>query len=120
MGAGKSRAAREAAAALGVPAADADALLEAKLDRPIADVFTSDGEPAFRAAEEELAGALLESAVGGVIALGGGALHSQRVRAALERHVVVLLDVDLDTAWDRAHSSGRPLASERSAFEALY
>jgi shikimate kinase/3-dehydroquinate synthase len=120
MGAGKSRAAREAAAVLGVPAADADALLEAELGRPIAEVFTSDGEPAFRAAEEELAGTLLEAADGGVIALGGGALHSHRVRAALERHVVVLLDVDLDTAWDRAHSSGRPLASERSAFEALY
>ena len=33
MGAGKSRAAREAAAALGVPADDADALLEASARR---------------------------------------------------------------------------------------
>ena len=61
MGAGKSHAAREAAAALGVPADDADALLEAKLGEPIADVFARDGEAAFRAAEEELAGALLET-----------------------------------------------------------
>ena len=120
MGAGKSRAAREAAAALGVAAADADALLEAELGRPIADVFARDGEAAFRAAEEELAGALLEKADGGVVALGGGALHSQLVCVALARHVVVLLDVDLDTAWDRAHRSGRPLASERGAFEALH
>jgi shikimate kinase/3-dehydroquinate synthase len=120
MGAGKSRAAREAAAALGVRADDVDALLEDKLGRPIADVFARDGEAAFRAAEEELAGSLLETADGGVIAVGGGALASERVRAALDRHVVVLLDVDLDTAWERAHSSGRPLASERGAFEALY
>jgi shikimate kinase/3-dehydroquinate synthase len=120
MGAGKSRAAREAAAALGEPADDADALLEAKLGEPIADVFARDGEAAFRAAEEELAGTLLETADGGVIALGGGALGSERVRDALARHVVVLLDVDLDTAWERADRSGRPLARERAAFEALY
>jgi shikimate kinase/3-dehydroquinate synthase len=120
MGAGKSRAAREAAAALGVPADDADALLEAKLGAPIEAVVERDGEAAFRAAEEELAGALLETADGGVVALGGGALSSERVRAALARHVVVLLDVDLDTAWARAHASGRPLARERGAFEALY
>jgi shikimate kinase/3-dehydroquinate synthase len=120
MGAGKSHAARAAAAALGVPADDADALLEAKLGAPIADVFARDGEAAFRAAEEELAGALLETADGGVIALGGGALGSERVRAALERHVVALLDVDLDTAWERARASGRPLARERGAFESLY
>jgi shikimate kinase/3-dehydroquinate synthase len=120
MGAGKSRAAREAAAALGVPADDADALLEAKLGESIAAVFGRDGESAFRAAEEELAGALLETADGGVVALGGGALGSERVRAALERHVVVLLDVDLDVAWGRAQAGDRPLARERATFESLY
>jgi shikimate kinase/3-dehydroquinate synthase len=120
MGAGKSRAAREAAAELRLVADDADALLEAKLGRPIAEVFARDGEAAFRAAEEELAGTLLETADGGVIALGGGALGSQRVRAALARHVVVLLDVDLDIAWARVNESGRPLARDRGAFEALY
>jgi shikimate kinase/3-dehydroquinate synthase len=120
MGAGKSRAAREASAALGVPADDADALLEAKLGEPIAGVFARDGEAAFRAAEEELVGSLLETADGGVIAVGGGALGSERVRAALERHVVALLDVDLDTAWERASRSGRPLARERGSFESLY
>ena len=97
MGAGKSRAARDAAAALGVAADDADALLEARLGEPIEAVFARDGEAAFRAAEQELVGRLLETADGGVIALGGGALHSERVRGALDRHVVVILDVDLDT-----------------------
>jgi shikimate kinase / 3-dehydroquinate synthase len=120
MGAGKSRAAREAAATLGVPAADADTLLEARLGEPIEAFFARDGEAAFRAVEEELAGDLLEGADGGVIALGGGALGSERVRAALARHLVVLLDVDLDTAWERAQRSGRPLARERGAFAALY
>ena len=45
---------------------------------------------------------------GGVIALGGGALGSERVRAALARHLAVLLDVDLDTAWARAHAQRAP------------
>ncbi len=120
MGAGKSCAAREAANALGVPVDDADALLEAKLGEPIAAFFDRQGEAAFRAVEEELCGRLLQTADGGVVALGGGALQSERVRAALERHVVVLLDVDLDTAWARAHETGRPLARDRGAFEALY
>jgi 3-dehydroquinate synthetase/shikimate kinase len=120
MGAGKSRAAREAAAALGVPADDADALLEAKLGEPIEPYFDREGEAAFRAVEEELCGRLLETADGGAIALGGGALQSERVRAALARHIVVLLDVDLDTAWRRASGGGRPLARDRAEFEARF
>jgi shikimate kinase/3-dehydroquinate synthase len=42
------------------------------------------------------------------------------VRVALDRHVTVLVDVDLETAWKRAHGHGRPLARDRAAFEALY
>jgi shikimate kinase/3-dehydroquinate synthase len=120
MAAGKSTAAREAAAALGVPADDTDALLEAKLGAPIEAIFDRDGEAAFRAAESELATRLLETADGSVIALGGGALLSDEVRAALDRHTVVLVDVDLDTAWERAHDHGRPLARNRADFEARY
>jgi shikimate kinase/3-dehydroquinate synthase len=120
MAAGKSTAAREAAAALGVAADDTDALLEARLGAPIEAIFYRDGEAAFRAAESELATELLQTADGGVIALGGGALQSERVRAELDRHVVVLVDIDLDTAWSRAHDHGRPLARDRAEFEARY
>jgi len=120
MAAGKSTAAREAAAALGVQADDTDTLLEAKLGAPIEAIFDRDGEAAFRAAESELAANLLETADGGVIALGGGALQSDGVRAVLDRHTVVLVDVDLDTAWERAHDHGRPLARNRADFEARY
>ena len=42
------------------------------------------------------------------------------MRAALARHTVVLVDIDLGTAWARAHGHGRPLARDRDAFEALY
>ncbi len=120
MGAGKSRAAREAAAALGVAVHDADALIEAELGEPIEAFFDREGEAAFRAVEEQVCVGLLETADGGAVALGGGALGSERVRAALARHVVVLLDVDLETAWQRASGGARPLARDRAAFEALF
>jgi shikimate kinase/3-dehydroquinate synthase len=120
MGAGKTTVAHEVAAALGEQAQDADRLLEEELGESIADVFDREGEPAFRAREEQVTGELLERADGGVIALGGGALGSERVRAALARHVAVLVDVDEGTAWARAAGRGRPLARDRAAFRALH
>ena len=111
MGAGKSTAAR--ARPLGVRAEDADRMLEARLGEPIEAYFDRAGEAAFREHEEALTTRLLDSADGGAIALGGGALQSERVRDALHRHTVVLLDVDLDTAWARAAGRGRPLARDR-------
>jgi shikimate kinase/3-dehydroquinate synthase len=120
MGAGKSTAVREAAAALGVEAHDSDRLLEQDLGEPVEAFFDREGEAAFRAREEELVVGLLERADGGALALGGGSLGSERARAALSRHVAVLLDVDLDLAWDRASGHGRPLARDREAFAALH
>ena len=120
MAAGKSTAALEAAAALGETAADSDALLEAELGESIQAYFDRAGEPAFRAAEEDLVTTMLDRADGGVIALGGGAVLSERTRAALRRHTVVLVDVDLETAWSRAAGEGRPLARDRDAFARLF
>ena len=87
---------------------DADQLLEARIGEPIETFFDRDGEAAFREREEELVDALLDRADGGVIALGGGALGSERVRDALHRHTVVLLDVDAETAWERVVRTGPP------------
>ena len=120
MGAGKTTVAREVASALGEEARDADRLLEAQLGERIETFFDREGEAAFRAREEALVVELLEGARGGVIALGGGALGSARVREALQRHVAVLVDVDLQTAWQRAEGRGRPLARDRERFAALH
>jgi len=120
MAAGKSTAALEAAAALGETAADSDALLELELGESIQSYFASHGETAFRAAEERLVCALLERADGGVIALGGGAVASARIRHALQRHTTVLVDVDLGTAWERACGQDRPLARDHATFARLY
>jgi shikimate kinase / 3-dehydroquinate synthase len=121
MGAGKTTAARAAAAALGAHPLDADELLEHELGMPIAEFFEREGEGAFREREEATILEVLDRADGGVLALGGGALHSPRVRDALARHVAILVDVDLETAWARASRSGRrPLARDRDGFAELF
>lgn len=119
MGAGKTSAARVAAAALRVRAADSDEVLERRLGKPIQDYFASHGERAFRDVEEEVVCELLDDPPSPVIALGGGAVGSERVRESLARHTVVLLDVEAETAWQRA-GGRRPLARDRGRFEALH
>jgi shikimate kinase/3-dehydroquinate synthase len=124
MGAGKSTVAAELAEALGTRALDSDELLAQRLGHPIAEEFELHGEAAFRAGEEELACELLAGAEPeAVIALGGGSVTSERVRAALAAHVTVLLDVAPEVAWERLQVQDgdevRPLARDRDAFIAL-
>ena len=95
MGAGKSTVARELARALGTEALDSDDVLSARFGHSPAEEFERNGEASFRAAEEQVVCELLDSAKpGAVIALGGGSVLSERVRTALEPHVVVLLDIE--------------------------
>ena len=120
MGAGKSTAARVAAGRIGARALDSDRELERELGEPIEAFFEREGEAAFRAREEAVVLRLLSAADARVVALGGGALESERVRGALARHLVVLLDVDPGDAWRRAAGRGRPLARDRASFEELW
>jgi shikimate kinase/3-dehydroquinate synthase len=120
MGAGKTTAARSAATVLGTEAIDVDAVLEERLGKPIAAVFEQDGEAAFRAAEEQVTLELLGAREPSVLALGGGAVGHERVREALADQLVVWLDIEPHSAWDRVQGSDRPLARDRASFEALY
>jgi shikimate kinase/3-dehydroquinate synthase len=118
MGAGKSTAlaaAREA----GLETTEIDELMEAELGKQIQQAFEEDGEEAFRAREAEVVGRLLESADGGAIALGGGSVLSERVREALDRHTVVLLEIDAAEAWRRIEGTERPLATSEADVERL-
>jgi shikimate kinase/3-dehydroquinate synthase len=118
MGAGKSTAlaaAREA----GLETVEIDELMERELGKPIREAFEQDGEETFRAREAEVVGALLENADGGAIALGGGSVLSERVRKALDRHTVVLLEIDAATAWQRIEGTERPLATSEADVERL-
>jgi shikimate kinase/3-dehydroquinate synthase len=117
MGSGKTTAARRAAQTVGTEPVDVDREVERRAGKPIARIFAEDGEPAFRAAEEEITLELLGDPSVKVLSLGGGAVGSAPVRDALgQGHVVIWVDVDLDTAWERVAGSGRPLASDRESF----
>jgi shikimate kinase / 3-dehydroquinate synthase len=120
MGAGKSSAARTVSAELGVQPLDSDRELERALGEPIEAFFDREGEAAFREREEQLLLRLLGGADGGVIALGGGALASEKVREALAPHTVVYLEVDPDDAWRRSSGKGRPLARDRARFDQMH
>jgi 3-dehydroquinate synthase len=118
MGAGKSTA-LAAAREVGLETVEIDELMERELGKPIQRAFEEDGEEAFRAREAQVVGALLEEADGGAIALGGGSILSERVRAALGRHIVVWLEIDPAEAWRRIQGSDRPLATSEADVERL-
>ncbi len=120
MGAGKTSAARSAAATLGCEPLDSDRELERELGEPLEAFFDREGEYAFRAREEEAVLRLLARPDARAIALGGGSLGSSRVREALRDHTVVLLEVDPDDAWRRASGKGRPLARDPERFAQLH
>jgi shikimate kinase / 3-dehydroquinate synthase len=118
MGAGKSTA-LAAARTASLETTEIDELMERELGKPIADAFEQDGEEAFRAREAEVVGELLGRADGGAIALGGGSILSERVRAALDRHVVVWLQISAEEAWRRIAGTDRPLATSAEDVERL-
>jgi shikimate kinase / 3-dehydroquinate synthase len=114
MGAGKSTIGREVAKRTARVFVDTDAEIE-RLHGPIPELFER-GESDFRRLEAEVVDAALAAAEPSVIALGGGAFEAGRSDRALS----VLLDVDLETAWERSRDSGRPLAQSETAFRELY
>ncbi len=122
MAAGKTRAAQAVAERLGLGVIDTDELLESELGEPIASFFEREGEAEFRRREERLVVSVLEALaaqIGGpssVVALGGGAIESDRVRGALAEHMPVWCDVEEEIAWERASGSDRPLAADRDEF----
>lgn len=108
-GAGKSTVGALLAVQLGVPFTDADELIVAREGRSISDIFTTDGEPAFRELEEAVAAEAL-AANRGVLVLGGGAVLSERTRTALRGHRVVFLSVGMAEGVRRTGlSTARPL-----------
>jgi shikimate kinase len=91
-GSGKSTIGRRLAKALDVDMLDTDAAIEQQTGRPIADIFAADGEQEFRRIEEGVVRAALAEH-DGVLSVGGGAVTSPGVRAALAGHTVVYLEI---------------------------
>lgn len=94
-GSGKSTIGRRLAKAMGCALLDTDAAIEERTGRTIAEIFATDGEPAFRRIEEDV---IRDALAGhdGVISLGGGAVTSPGVREALAGHPVVYLEISAD------------------------
>jgi shikimate kinase len=117
MGAGKSSVGRRLARALDRAFVDADEAIEAAAGMEIPEIFSRKGEVWFRRTEAEVIRRIIQEEAPGVLALGGGALGSDRTRALLGREArVVWLRVSPDVAWQRVAGSDRPLASDRSRF----
>jgi len=110
MGTGKSSVGRLAAAQLRYEFVDTDELIEQRTGKTIAQIFTDQGEPAFREIERQL---VVEMAGWRrkIIATGGGLAASEANLAGLKSHaLVVCLWASPEAIWQRVrHQIHRPL-----------
>ena len=105
-GAGKSQVGRKLAKYLGAEFIDTDSRIVLE-HGPIAEIFQTRGEPAFRAIEREVvAEALTHPAV---VSLGGGAVMDTRTDRALQGLRVALLTVSPEAVATRLTGRHRPL-----------
>jgi len=119
MGAGKSTIGKKVAGLSGRPFVDLDREIERR-HGAVAELFER-GEAEFRRVEEELAAEVLASSTPAVIALGGGAVLSERTRELLLTAAFTLwVDVDAADAWNRVRHTGRPLAQDADQFRRLF
>lgn len=121
-GSGKSTIGKLLARRLELTFADTDAVIVERIGRPISDMFTTDGEEAFRALEREVVSEALRAGHG-VLALGGGSVLADGTRELLREHRVVALDVNVADGMRRTGmSTARPLlagVNPRATFRTL-
>jgi len=108
-GAGKSTVGRRVAAALDLPFADTDRMIEAEAGMSISDMFVTLGEDDFRQREVDAVARAVDLEHG-VLALGGGAVLRQETQELLRGQRVVWLRVSSAEAASRVGmNSARPL-----------
>jgi len=120
MGTGKSSVGRALGDRLGLRFVDTDDIVTSRMGCSIAELFGSQGEQAFRdmemAAINEVAG---ESSK--VVATGGGVvLAPENVRTMRDSGLVVWLQADAETLWQRiGNSARRPLLQNEDPLTTL-
>jgi shikimate kinase len=90
MGVGKTTVGRRCADRLGRPFVDTDDLVQTLAGVPVAELFATQGEAAFRALEKQAVADVCESPEALVIACGGGAVLDAENRARLRAAGVVV------------------------------
>ena len=118
MGAGKSTVGVEVARRLGRPFLDIDRVVE-ETHGPISELFEKEGEAAFRELEAGSLRDVCSRSEPAVVAVGGGAVETRELLEELDA-LVVVLDVDVDTAWQRVQGSRRPLAQDETEFRGRF
>jgi shikimate kinase/3-dehydroquinate synthase len=118
MGAGKTTVGVEVARRLARPFHDVDRVVETA-HGPIPDLFATRGESVFRELEAAALRGICADARPSVVAVGGGAVETAGLLTGVDA-LVVALDVNVDTAWERVRGSGRPLAEDGREFRRRY
>ncbi len=106
MGVGKTTIGKKLARALGKTFVDTDSLVTAEHGE-IAEIFSKQGEPAFRSLETQALRKALES--DSVVATGGGVVLSAENQSLLRQHWVVYLSTDGKHMASRLSHGNRPL-----------
>lgn len=109
MGVGKSTAGAALASELGINFVDSDVIISERFGDRI------------QAREEEVILEILRGEAE-VLALGGGALTSRTIRAEVDKHIPVYLEVSAEEAWRRVQKqkTNRPLADKWQDFLDLF
>ena len=115
MGTGKTSVGRIVAEQLRYDYLDTDELIQTNTGRSITDIFTKDGEPAFRALEQKVVGELA-SRKNTIISTGGGLPVDPQNLASLKTHaLVVCLWSSPGKIWERVrHQGHRPLLHDEN------
>ena len=115
MGAGKTVISKEVAHILKLPIYDLDEQIEERRGCTVPEIFARDGEAGFRRAEAEVLDELLSRDGSSLIAMGGGAIMQETVRACIRSHgaIIIYLYATLDCLWTRVGGgTGRPLLGD--------
>ena len=120
MATGKSSVGERLAAALHWEFLDMDALIESEAGTSISEIFSSQGEAAFRAMEARMAERLAER-TGCIVATGGGVIVNPANLQKMRRcGVVITLAADIRTILERAGKTDtRPLLETTNRLERI-
>ena len=120
MGAGKSSVGRFLQKRTSLALFDTDKMVESQFEISISEIFSRYGEERFREAESAALRGLAGAQQGIIVAGGGAVLRDENIDLLKERGIVVWLEANEDTLFERASRRGsRPLLKTEDPKEAF-